>query len=147
LQNLPNDDPRNPKHTLSVLHFTYDEWDSKTSPQPQFENYCTWMKRSIIRGHPVMFVAYLLYFHDKDYDHIMPAVGVTFSDENQYDQDDQLIYYNLFHDKQIQRKMSKNDLAATRKTCRKHCGDGGCIPLNVSLFYRTIQNNHNFLFQ
>ncbi|CAF0966152.1 unnamed protein product [Rotaria sp. Silwood1] len=27
--------------------------------------------------------------------------------------------------------MSENDLAATRKTCRKHCGEGGCIPLNI----------------
>jgi hypothetical protein len=58
-----------------------------------------------------MFVVYLLYFHDEVY---MPAIGVTFRDENQYDQ---LIYSNLFHDKRIQRKMSKDDLAATRKTC------------------------------
>ncbi|CAF1236975.1 unnamed protein product [Rotaria sordida] len=131
LRKVSKDDHRNPTHTLSVLHFTYDEWDLENSPQPQFHDYCCWMKRSIIRGHPVMFVVYLLYMHDEDYDHIMPAIGVRFRDENQYDPDDVLIYYNLYHLRQIERKMSENDLAATRKTCRKHCGEGGCIPLNI----------------
>ncbi|CAF2832358.1 unnamed protein product [Rotaria sp. Silwood2] len=78
-----------------------------------------------------MFIAYLLYMHDDYYDHIMPAIGVRFRDENKYDPDDILIYFNLFHQRLIERKMSENDLAATRKTCRKHCGEGGCIPLDI----------------
>jgi hypothetical protein len=99
------------------------------------------MKKSIIQGHPVMFVVYLLYMHADDYDHIMPTIGVRFKDENQYDPDDVLIYCNLYHQKQIERKMSENDLAATRKTCRKHCGEGGCIPLNVSqLFFKCLSH-------
>jgi hypothetical protein len=85
-----------------------------------------------------MFAAYVLYMQDPVYDHIMPAIGVQFRDENQYDPEDMLIYYNLYHDKQIQRKMSNNDLAATRKACRKHCGEGGCIPLNVSTLFRHV---------
>ena len=85
-----------------------------------------------------MFVVYLLYMQDTNYYHIMPAIGVRFRDENQYDPEDVLIYYNLFHEKQIERNMSKNDLAATRKTCRKHCGEGGCIPLDVSKLFRNV---------
>ena len=135
LQKVSNDDLRNPTQTLSILHFTYDEWDWKNSPQPQFQDYCYWMKRSIISEHPVMFVVYLLYSHEDDYDHIMPAIGIQFRDKNQYDPEDVLLYYNLFHEKQIQRKMSRNELAATRKTCRKHGGDGGCIPVDVSSEY------------
>jgi hypothetical protein len=96
------------------------------------------MKKYIIQGHPIMFAAYLLYMHEDDYDHIMPAIGVRFKDENQYDPNDVLIYSNLFHQKQIERKMSEDDLAATRKTCRKHCGEGGCIPLNVSRLFSNV---------
>jgi hypothetical protein len=71
----------------------------------------------------------------------MPAIGVRFKDESQYNPDDVLIYCNLYHQKQIERKMSENDLAATRKTCRKHCGEGGCIPLNVSqLFFECLSH-------
>ena len=132
LRNVPVNDRRNSTKTLSVLRFTYDEWDWKNSPEPQFRNYCRWMKRSLLRGHPVMFVAYLLYMKDEIYDHIMPAIGIKFNVEDEYDPEDVLIYFNLYHDKKIERKMSENELAATRKTCRKHCGDGGCIPLNVS---------------
>ena len=81
-----------------------------------------------------MFVAYLLYMHEMDYDHIMPAIGVQFKDKNAYDPDDVLLYYNLYHLKRIERKMNDGDLAATRKTCRKHCGEGGCIPYDVSVY-------------
>lgn len=135
-----SDDPRDPKHTLSALGFTYDEWNWQTSSQPQFYDYCAWLKKSIIHEHPVMFVVYLLYFQGNEYDHIMPAIGIQYKDENQYDPEDILTFYNLFHDKQIHRTMDKNDLGATRKTCRKHCGDGGCIPLNVSQYFK---NNYH----
>ncbi|CAF3497419.1 unnamed protein product [Rotaria sp. Silwood1] len=131
LQKLSTDDRRNPTNTLTVLHFTYDEWDWKNSSQPQFYDYCSWIKRSIIQGYPVMFVAYLLYMHDELYDHIMPAIGIRYRDKNKYDPNDVLVYFNLYHQRLIERKMSENDLAATRKTCRKHCGEGGCIPLNI----------------
>ena len=138
MQKLSADDHRNPLQTLSTLHFTYNEWNWKNSSQPQFYDYCCWLKKSIIGGHPVMFVAYLLYSKADDYDHIMPAIGIEFKNENKYDPEDVLIYYNLFHEKQIRRTMNKDDLGATRKTCRKHCGEGGCIPFNVSLVFRNF---------
>ncbi len=40
-----DNDLRNPTNTLYLLHFTFDEWDWKNSHQPQFENYCRWMKK------------------------------------------------------------------------------------------------------
>ncbi|CAF3516855.1 unnamed protein product [Rotaria sp. Silwood2] len=78
-----------------------------------------------------MFVAYLLYMHDEYYDHIMPTIGIRFRDENKYDPDNVLIYFNLYHQRLIERKMNENDLAVTRKTCRKYCGEGGCIPFDI----------------
>ncbi|CAF1621171.1 unnamed protein product [Rotaria magnacalcarata] len=131
LQKLSVDDHRNPTHTLTALHFTYNEWDWESSAQPQFYDFCRWIKRSIIQGHPAMFGAYLSYMQEEDYDHIMPAIGVRFQDEHEYNPEDVLFYYNLFREKLIERTMSKDDLAATRKTCRKHCGEGGSLPLNI----------------
>ncbi|CAF1544013.1 unnamed protein product, partial [Rotaria sp. Silwood1] len=104
LQKLSTDDKRNPTNTLTVLHFTYDEWDWKNSSQPQFYDYCSWIKRSIKQGYPVMFVAYLLYMHDELYDHIMPAIGIRYRDTNKYDPNDVLVYFNLYHQRLIERK-------------------------------------------
>ena len=58
----------------------------------------------------------------------------SFKDEKDYDPDDVLLYYNLYHLKRIEWKMNEHDLAATRRTCRKHCGEGGCIPYDVSVY-------------
>lgn len=133
LANASSNERQKSIRTLTTLHFTYEEWDCDNTSQPQFYDYCSWIKQCIVRGYPVMFIVYLLYMHEEDYDHIMPAIGVRFTDEQRYNPDDVLIYFNLFHQKLIERKMSDTDLAATRKTCRKHCGEGGCIPLNVSI--------------
>ena len=137
MQRLSIDDHRDPTRTLTTLHFTYEEWDWENTCKPQFYDYCRWIKKSILRGHPVMFAAYLLYLNDDDYDHIMPAVGIRFRCRNVYDPDDVLIYYNFFDEKQIERKMNKNDLAATRKTCQRHCGEGGCLPFDVRKLFIT----------
>ncbi|UJR17124.1 hypothetical protein I4U23_004020 [Adineta vaga] len=131
LEKTSMDDCRTPYNTLSILGFTYNVWDWKNSSQPQFRDYCCWMKKSIIQGYPVMFVVYLRYFHQKDYDHVMPAFGIRFRDENNYDPTDVLTYCNLYHERLIERKMNEQDLGATRKTCQKHCGEGGCIPLDI----------------
>jgi hypothetical protein len=59
LQPLSVNDHRNPLRTLTLLHFTYDEWDWMNAPQPQFRNFCRWMKQSILRRHPVIFGIFL----------------------------------------------------------------------------------------
>lgn len=117
-----------------MLHFIYEEWNWENSTQPQYRDHCRWIKRSIIQGNPVMFCVFLLYSQGQDYDHIMPAIGVRFEHEDIYDPNDELIFFNLFHDRLIERKMNETDLIATRKNCRKHCGEGGCIPYNVREF-------------
>jgi hypothetical protein len=132
LQKQSANDSRDPLRTLTLLHFSYDEWNWQSSSRPQFREYCRWMKRSIVRGHPVMFVVFLLYMQADDYDHIMPAIGVRFKNEDEYDPDDILLFHNLFHERQFESKMKEGELIATRKSCRRHCGEGGCIPRDVS---------------
>ncbi|CAF1562190.1 unnamed protein product, partial [Rotaria sp. Silwood1] len=41
-------DIRDPLRTLTLLHFTYEEWDWRNAPQPQFDQFCRWMKRSLL---------------------------------------------------------------------------------------------------
>jgi len=81
------------------------------------------MKKCLIQGYPLMF---LFYINDEDYHDIIPAIGLQFTNENQYHP-----YYYLSHQKQIQRKISQNDFLATRK----HCGEGGCISGNVRILF------------
>lgn len=145
MKKMSDEDCRDPTQTLSTLHFTYEQWDWENSVRPQYRDYCYWIKRSIIQGHPVMFATYLLYFQGKDYDHIMPAIGVRFKDEDQYDPNDVLIFFNLYHQRSIERKLNETDLIATRKTCRKHGGEGGCIPYDVSKLLFSHHNSTEFI--
>lgn len=78
-----------------------------------------------------MFASFILYVNREYYDHIMPAVGIEYQNENQYDPSDVLIFYNLFHQKQIRRTLNEQDFLTTKKNCRKHCGEGGSIPRDV----------------
>jgi hypothetical protein len=133
LQPISINDHRNPLRTLTILHFTYNEWDWINSPQPHFRNFCRWMKQSIIRKHPVIFGIFLPGMDCEDYDHIVPAVGIRYKNENEYDQEDELIYYVLYHKEEIEKKMSEDEFGSTRETIDiKEDADDGCIPLNVS---------------
>jgi hypothetical protein len=86
-------------------HFTYDEWDWINSPQPQFRNFCRWMKRSILREHPLIFGIFLPDVDYENYDHIVPAIGVQYKNEDEYDPDDELIYYDLYSEEKIEKKI------------------------------------------
>ncbi|CAF1199086.1 unnamed protein product [Adineta steineri] len=132
LQPISINDHRNPLRTLEILHFTYSEWDWINSPQPHFRNFCRWMKQSIIRKHPVIFGIFLPGMDYEDYDHIVPAVGIRYKNENEYDQEDELIYYVLNHKKEIEKKMSEDEFGSTRETIDiKEDADDGCIPLDI----------------
>jgi hypothetical protein len=47
----------NAAETLDKLGFDYDEWDTD-SKQPQKTAFLKWMKKHILKGHPVIFGAY-----------------------------------------------------------------------------------------
>ncbi len=139
LQPLSVNDRRDPLRTLTLLHFTYDEWDWINSPQPQFRNFCCWMKRSILRRHPVIFGIYLPDMDYEDYDHIVPAIGIRYKNKDEYDSDDELIYYDLYDDEQIESKMNEDEFGSTRETIdQKEDVDDGCLPLDVSFLLLNI---------
>lgn len=119
MQPLSKNDHRNPLETLRLLHFTYNEWNWENSPQPQFRNFCHWMKQSILRKHPVIFGIFLPGNDYEDYDHIVPAVGIRYINEKEYDQDDVLIYYDLYKKEEIKKKMNEDEFGATRETINR----------------------------
>ncbi|CAF0975605.1 unnamed protein product [Didymodactylos carnosus] len=91
------------------------------------------MKRSILRRHPVMFGIFLPDMDYEDYDHIVPAVGIRYKNEDEYDPDDELIYYDLYDEEKIEKTMSEDEWGSRRKSmCTKEEADDGCIPLDVS---------------
>ena len=137
LQPQSAEDKRDPLHTLTLLHFSYEEWDWKNAPQPQFDHFCRWMKRSLLRKHPIIFGIFLPGMDEEDYDHIVPAVGIRYQNEDDYSRDDKIIYYALYDDKKIEQCMSADKFGATRQSiCRKENVSDGCIPLDVSTVIR-----------
>ncbi|CAF3985144.1 unnamed protein product [Adineta steineri] len=116
LQPVTSNDHRKPLRTLTILHFTYNEWDWINSPQPQFQNFCHWMKRSILRRHPVIFGIFLPGMSYEDYDHIVPAVGIRYQNEDQYDPHDKIIYHDLYEDRRFEKNLNEDEFGATRET-------------------------------
>jgi hypothetical protein len=145
LQPISADDQREPTRTLILLHFTYTEWDWANSPQPQFRNFCRWMKQSIINKHPVMFGIFLPTMGCEDYDHIVPAVGIRYKNKNEYDPDDDLIYYDLYDKEKIESKLNEDEFGSTRETIDvNEDADDGCLPLAVSFLCSNLEYRHNY---
>ena len=128
---------RDPLGTLKKLNFTYEEWDWENSPQPQFRSFCRWMKRCLLRQHPFMFGIFLEGMDYDDYDHIVPAVGIRYRKEDEYDPEDKLIFFDLYDKDKIEVKLNEEKFGATRTSINeKEDADDGCIPLDVSVFSR-----------
>lgn len=135
LQPQSAEDKRDPTHTLTLLHFTYEEWDWKHTAEPQFDSFCRWMKRSLLRKHPIMFGLFLPCMDCEDYDHIVPAVGIRYQNKGNFSPNDKIIYYDLYDDEKIERSMNAEDFGATRLSInKKRKANDGCIPSNVSIF-------------
>lgn len=126
---------RDPLGTLKTLHFTYDEWDWENSPQPQFRPFCRWMKRCLLRQHPVMFGIFLEGMGYEDYDHIVPAVGIRYRNEDEYDEEDELMFYDLYSRDKIEVQLSEEAFSATRTSIDNKDEDDGCIPLDVRVLF------------
>ncbi|CAF3343115.1 unnamed protein product [Rotaria socialis] len=114
-----------PLVTLTTLKFCYDAWDHENTPQPQFPSYCLWIKRCLLQGFPIMFRTK---FNEFFAGHIMPIIGIDYSNENTYDERDNVYYYSLFNRGIIKQPLSElgNDPGAL-----PFCCNWGCVPLNV----------------
>jgi hypothetical protein len=76
-----------------------------------------------------------------DYDHIVPAVGIRYKNEDEYDEDDELIFYDLYDKEVIKKKLSEDEFGSTRATIdKKEDPYDRCIPLDVSMNQRKIIN-------
>jgi hypothetical protein len=83
-----------------------------------------------------MFGIYLPYMDYEDYDHIVPAIGIRYKNEDEYDPDDELICYDLYATEKIEEKLNEDDFGSTRETIdQKEDADDGCLPLDVSFIF------------
>lgn len=116
-----------PLATLTTLKFSYIAWDYQNVCQPQFPAYCLWIKRCLLQGFPVMFRTK---FDELFSGHIMPIVGIDYSNKNTYDERDTVYYYSLYNWQIIKQPLS--ELGSDPAARSFHC-NWGCIPLDVSI--------------
>ncbi|CAF4106153.1 unnamed protein product [Adineta steineri] len=118
-------DGGDPLATLTALKFSYIAWDHQNACQPQFPAYCSWIKRCLLQGFPVMFRTK---FNKSFGGHIMPITGIDYSNKNTYDERDTIYYYSLYNGQIIKQPLSElgSDPAARPFYC-----NWGCIPLDV----------------
>ncbi|CAF4345416.1 unnamed protein product [Rotaria socialis] len=116
-----------PLATLKTLKFYYDAWDHENAPQPQFPSYCLWIKRCLLQGFPIMFRTK---FDEFFAGHIMPIIGIDYSNENAYDERDSVHYYSLFTRGIIKQPLSELGRDPGAMT---FCFNWGFVPLNVSI--------------
>ncbi|CAF1148962.1 unnamed protein product [Didymodactylos carnosus] len=135
------------KRTLKTLLFTYNEWNYNKEKQPHYKQYCVWLKQNLIKKHPCITTVYLKDDDDdKDYDHIMPVIGIEYQTKDAYDGNDVLYFHNLFDNRVIQRRLDA--MGSTRKSCKKDLYEGGCIPKDVAYGLAVtgiIDNDHSTL--
>ncbi|CAF4092501.1 unnamed protein product, partial [Adineta steineri] len=76
------------------------------------------------------------------YDHIVPAVGIRYQNEDQYDPHDKIIYHDLYEDRRFEKNLNEEEFGATRETINDGVDDDeeeesddedddGCLPLFV----------------
>ncbi|CAF1196281.1 unnamed protein product [Didymodactylos carnosus] len=118
------------KRTLSTLLLNYIEWNNNKTKQSQYKQYCLWLKQNLIKGYPCIITVYLDGENDKDYDHIIPVIGIDYQIKNVYNKNDVLYFHNLYQNQIIKSRI--NTMMSTRKLCKKRTYDGGCIPRDIT---------------
>ncbi|CAF1462459.1 unnamed protein product [Didymodactylos carnosus] len=118
------------ERTLSTLLFNYIEWNYNTEKEPQYKQYCVWLKQNLIKQYPCIMTVYLNGESDKNYDHIMPVIGIDYQINNVYDGNDVLYFHNLFQNQIINRRLATE--MGTRQSCKVGPYEGGCIPRDVT---------------
>lgn len=103
---------------LTKLKFTFDLWDGDEIPThpPQWEAFAVWLKGHLRRAHPAIFTLYVQGASDSDYDHIVPAVGVSSSvlASDEFMVND-VLYFNDNYDLGFHHNRSFGSLNDTRK--------------------------------
>ncbi|CAF1382063.1 unnamed protein product [Rotaria magnacalcarata] len=131
-------DDGNDADTLETLLFEFEKWNFKQEAQPQFQRHCMWLKKHLVQRHPCIIAVYIADTEEKDddYDHIMPAIGIQYSEsDDKYDPQDVLLFYNLFDLKLLERQLGTNDMVKTRRTCKNTADTGGCLPQQINYGY------------
>ncbi|CAF3928321.1 unnamed protein product [Rotaria magnacalcarata] len=79
-----------------------------------------------------MFGIFLRYMDYEDYDHIVPAIGIRYKTENEFDPEDVIIYYDLYKKKVFEGILNENKMGSTREFTRakKYAGNAW-IPLDI----------------
>jgi hypothetical protein len=136
-------DDENDAATLARLHFDFERWPFENEHEPQFKRYCAWLKHHLIQQHPCIIAVYLDDDNDDDksdeYDHIMPAIGIQYSDTaTSYDSSDVLLFYNLFDLKLLERQLSVDDMIKTRNACKSSTEAGGSLPRQINYGYAIL---------
>lgn len=118
----------NEETALGALHLAHATWDT-SAPQPQFEGFMAWTKSQLEQRIPVVYAIYLTDgIDDPDYDHIVPAMGITATSASGYSAADTLISSDNFGDR-IERPVG--GLVGTRSSCKSSSTQGGCVPRDV----------------
>lgn len=76
----------------------------------------------------------------EDYDHIVPAIGIRYSNPNNYDPDDKVIYYDLYRKRPFEGTLSEDEMGATRTMVSRKTNSSadGYIPLQVIITILSI---------
>ena len=86
----------------------------------------------MLSDNPVIIGIFIPFGTYNDYDHIVPAVGIEYSSDHDYDPNDVLIFYDNFRKKPFQRAMSEEAMGISRY-CHDYDAEdiGGFLPLQV----------------
>ena len=81
---------------MDRLSYEYEAWDNEL-PQPQYKDYLQWIKKNISQGYPVIVGGYDPNGNKEEvYNHIYLVLGVKSNNLDHFQDDDVLVYADLF---------------------------------------------------
>jgi len=85
----------NGETAIDKFSFTADSWDFNQSGV-QYQNYLIWVKKHLNNFHPVILTVYVTGKNNSEYDHIIPAIGFKATSTSNFDNADELMFYDNY---------------------------------------------------
>lgn len=113
---------------LDKLELRFDAWEPRDAEVPRLPVFLRWLEGHLKEGHPCMVGVYVAGGTHREYDHIVPVLGVRPAPERKgsIDGKDAILFHSLFGKQPIWKKVA--DLGIDRSGCSQGLQEAGNLP-------------------
>jgi len=122
---------RNAALALERLKLRFETWEPGNGVPPRLPAFLGWMEGHLRAGHPCMAGVYLAGGKHRDYDHIVPVLGIRPfpTKSSAVDGRDWILFHSLVERRPIWKRVQ--DLGASRTGCVQGIQEAGNLPMET----------------